>query len=105
MKGLSFDRVVNFVSAAVVTVGVCLIVSGMTGCNAGAVAADQEEYFVTVYQSHYYDIVYDSYTKVMYTETTKAAYGTPGILTVMVDSDGTPLLYTGSVASYIQEIR
>lgn len=61
---------------------------GLTGCQVNALGTSSE--FVHIKHEGNYDIVYHRDTKVMYV----GCYNR-GIFTVMVDTDGSPLLYKG----------
>ena len=64
---------------------------GLTGCQVNALGTPSE--FVYIKDEGNYDIVYHRDTKVMYV-VSDGRYNR-GIFTVMVDTDGSPLLYKG----------
>lgn len=70
----------------------------LTGCKAEefvstVVAYDEGDRFIKVSDEHYGMIVYDSRTGVQYWVST-SAYSS-GTLTLLVDSEGKPLIYKG----------
>ena len=70
----------------------------LTGCKAEefvstVTAFDEEDRFVTISNEPYGTIVYDSMTGVEYWIST-SAYNS-GTLTLLVDSEGKPLIYKG----------
>lgn len=65
-----------------------------SGCEAGVdMAADphDNDYFCVIYDAGQYVIMYNKQTNVMYTmsQSTKST----GVLTVLLNADGTPMLY------------
>lgn len=70
----------------------------LTGCKAEefvstVVAYDEGDRFIKVSDEHYGMIVYDSMTGVQYWMSTPAY--NQGTLTLLVDSEGKPLIYKG----------
>lgn len=72
-----------------------LLVFGISGCatnKAESVVDDTaSSRFVELESSGIWSVVYDKDTKVMYTVST--GYHSSGIFTMLVNADGTPLLY------------
>lgn len=76
--------------AAVVTIVAIVAILFFTGCD---VSGSSTRTFMRISSEHYFDIVYDTDTKVMYSRS-MGSYNR-GTLTVLVNSDGTPKLYEG----------
>lgn len=71
-----------------------VIFTGCTGDTSSAIILEKETdtcYFVTIQECNTYRVVYDPNTKVMYI----VSWGNDnrGIVTMLVNADGTPLLY------------
>lgn len=64
----------------------------LTGCTSES-NADTEDLFVEVSYESYFKVIYHKETKVMYAMS--YAGRAWGILTLLVDADGKPLLYEG----------
>ena len=73
----------------------CLLLTGCGGANA-TVNGVTDSMFVTVETSWTYKVVYNRYTKVMYA----VSDGTrnQGTFTLLVNADGTPMVYEESEA-------
>lgn len=76
--------------AAVVTIMAIAAILFFTGCD---VSGSSTRTFMRISSEHYFDIVYDTDTKVMYSRS-MGSYNR-GTLTVLVNPDGTPKLYDG----------
>lgn len=72
---------------AAIMLAVFMCFSVLTGCAKSNIAKTDST-FVTVEKGHYYSIVYDKDTKVMYTMS-----NVKGIFTMLVDEDGDPKLW------------
>lgn len=55
-------------------------------------SADKSSMFVLIETGPYWHVVYNKYTKVMYTVSDSYSKGS-GIFTVLVNADGSPMLY------------
>lgn len=74
----------------IILVVFCII---LTGCGERTIEkeTEPETYFVKISSEYCGDIVYDSRTKVQYWRS-MGSYSS-GVLTMLVDADGNPLLY------------
>lgn len=77
--------------------GLMLAMCGLCGCNINSSESESDTddgtYFVVVESHIYYSIAYDRNTKVMYAMSNVIYNG--GGFTLLVDADGSPLLYEG----------
>ena len=85
----------------IILITMVLLSFGLTGCFADYGAEQQYEesqseysMFVNVEYTSFYDIVYHEDTKVMYA-ISRGGYN-QGTFTVLVNADGTPMLYEGN---------
>ena len=83
----------------------CICLFGFLGCAVGCVdttdkspVAMNASMFVTVETNVSYRIVYHKDTKVMYAVSN--GVNTQGTFTLLVDSDGTPMIYCDKYANY-----
>ena len=80
----------------IIAFAICIASLIFSGCTLSSTSSDvtveQEETRFGIVEDNYgFDVVYDKYTKVMYSV---ASYGSgTGQLTLLVDENGDPLLY------------
>ena len=94
MKAIkSFIVILAFV--VVVAVGVCATFTGCGGANPteSKVVEEAPSMFVTVERANFWRVVYNRETKVMYV--VSGGYYNMGTFTLLVNPDGTPMLYEG----------
>ena len=74
---------------------VAIMIFGLVGCSGTTVEnaneSNKSSMFVVVESTSLWDVVYHKDTKVMYV--VSRGYYNQGTFTVMVDSEGTPLIY------------
>lgn len=75
--------------ALAVAIGIVVL----AGCTSNASEPKSKHYFVLVSQSGTCEIVYESTTKVMYV--VSESPNNKGIFTLLVNADGTPMVYEG----------
>ena len=80
---------------------ICLLLTGCSeatesneGNNQQKESKQKKGKFITIEREWYYDIVYDKDSKVMYT--VSCGTNSQGIFTLLVNADGTPMVYEES---------
>lgn len=91
------NTIKTFVVTLVLVVVVLAVSTALTGCSSNPaeskVVEEEPSMFIKVESSSYWCVVYHRETKVMYA--VSRGYYNMGTFTLLVNPDGTPMLYEG----------